>query len=999
MRQNREFRYLIVVILATFVVFISNNAFGAGELDPSFNSSAYGTDSGTINAVAKQADGKIIIGGYFSEANGVATTSIARLNIDGSIDSSFNTQNLFNSIGINSSVSSLAIQPNGKILVGGYFYSSAGVPQPGLRRLNVDGSLDASFVTYTLFGGGIVDIALQPDGKIIIGGEFTGPGSSQNIARLNSDGTVNTVASGVAAIRDLELQADGKVIFGTGNLSSGTIVRLTSSLTADSTFPTITTNGSVEAVKVKPDGQILVGGSFTMVNGFSQGRISLVNSDGSLDLSFNQNNPGVSGNFSVSVYDIEIRSNGKIVLGGRFLTYNGISRKCLAQLNSDGSIDLNFQDNPVLVVASTVFDLEIQSDDNVVVGVNFGERPVTVRRFNSAGTIDAGYNPFFTRAGRVRKILQQADGKIIIGGEFPYVNGIKRNGLARLNADGSVDTTFVPAFNNEVNQKIITAVAVQPDGKILYGAQSVDQVFRLNTDGSLDTTFNTPFFGSANDISALANGQILIGGSYGIKRLNSSGTNDSTFSVSVSLVNKILVQSDGKIWIGGAFTQVTGIVRGRIARLNSDGSLDTTFNPPGGANGAVEDFDIQSDGKVVLGGQFTALNGANHSKIGRLFGDGTRDTSFTQSADGTVRAVKVQPDGKILIGGSMGFVQSESHVGLARLNSSGAIDNSFVTRPNTTVYDVLLQGDNKVLIGGEFILVNDVSTVRIARLLNASAPVRTLFDFDGDGRADVSVFRASTNRWYGLLSSNSTVTEQEFGVAGDVVAPADYDGDGKTDIAIFRPSAGDWWYKSSINGAQVNVHWGASGDVPRPGDFDGDGKADFVVYRPSNGVWYRTGSTGQVSIAAFGASGDKPVLGDFDGDGKSDMAIFRPSTGDWWYQSSINNAQIATRWGTSTDIPTPADFDGDGKTDLAVYRPSTGAWYILNSGNGSFTILSFGLAEDKPVAADYDGDGKADIAVFRPSTGVWYLLRSTSGFTALQFGVSTDIPTQNAFVP
>jgi len=276
----------------------------------------------------------------------------------------------------------------------------------------------------------------------------------------------------------------------------------------------------------------------------------------------------------------------------------------------------------------------------------------------------------------------------------------------------------------------------------------------------------------------------------------------------------------------------------------------------------------------------------------------------------------------------------------------------------------------------------------------------TPFDYDGDGKADVSVFRASENRWYILRSSDGQVSEPFFAAPGDVPVPADFDGDGKTDIAVWRPSSGDWWYLSSANGAQINVRWGMTGDLPRPSDFDGDGKTDFVVYRPSTGIWYRFGSAGQTSNIAFGLSEDKPLIGDFDGDGKADAAVFRPSSGDWWYAASAAGGEHrVVHWGATGDIPVPADFDGDGKTDFTIYRPSTGSWYILFTGSSSYTSFTFGLAGDKPVAADYDGDGKADAAVFRPSTGVWYLLQTTSGFGALQWGIASDIPSQNAFLP
>ncbi|HEX8250720.1 MAG TPA: BACON domain-containing carbohydrate-binding protein, partial [Pyrinomonadaceae bacterium] len=276
---------------------------------------------------------------------------------------------------------------------------------------------------------------------------------------------------------------------------------------------------------------------------------------------------------------------------------------------------------------------------------------------------------------------------------------------------------------------------------------------------------------------------------------------------------------------------------------------------------------------------------------------------------------------------------------------------------------------------------------------------RKFFDYDGDGRADLSVFRPSTGSWYISRSSDNGFVGVQFGANGDLIAPADFDGDMITDICVFRPSDGGWYRLNSSNNTFTPAQFGTNGDLPVPGDFDGDGRADLTVYRPSAGSWYRINSSNNQFVAAqFGIAEDKPLVGDFDGDGKSDLTVFRPSNGTWYRINSATDTFSPAQFGAPGDLPVAADYDGDGKTDLAVYRPSVGDWYIINSSNNSFTGLHFGVTEDKPAPADFDGDGKADLVVFRPSSGTWYLLRTTAGFTGFQFGASGDVPTPNAFV-
>jgi hypothetical protein len=280
-----------------------------------------------------------------------------------------------------------------------------------------------------------------------------------------------------------------------------------------------------------------------------------------------------------------------------------------------------------------------------------------------------------------------------------------------------------------------------------------------------------------------------------------------------------------------------------------------------------------------------------------------------------------------------------------------------------------------------------------------------LGDYDGDGRADLGLWRSAIGVWQSqnnVTGATQSVQFQNYQNASYLIVPGDYDGDGRTDAAIWRPADGAWIINYSSNNSQISFTLGANGDIPAPADYDGDGKTDLAVWRGSTGTWtVIQSSDGQTRQVQWGSSapsfGDIPVPGDYDGDGKADIAVWRSTEGNWFIINSSTNTYTVKQLGAAGDRPVPADYDGDGITDLAVWRGSTGNWYIRKSASASTMVVQWGSSADPyrdvPVPADYDGDGKADIAVWRQSDGSWNIVNSSDRIIRTRtFGARSDVP-------
>jgi uncharacterized delta-60 repeat protein len=620
-----------------------------------------------------------------------------------------------------------ALEPDGQLIVAGQFEALQGRPLNGLARLKPDGSLDPSFDPRAGLSLGTAApvaqaLALQPDGKLLVVGAFTQLGGAPR--------------SGIG-----RLEADGRLDGGFAPQLAG---------------PHFT---AVYCLELQPDGKLLIGGDFESVGGVTRRGIARLHPDGSLDESFNPGQ-GLEEEFA-AVFDLALQSDGRVVIGGGFSIVNGVTCNGIARLNPDGTLDASF-DPGTAAGGNTpyVAELALQPDGQILVAGGF-DRFNEVRcpglvRLAPDGQLDEGFDPGSGAAGgsaELAELVPLPDGKTLVAGDFTSFADWPRNGIARLNADGSLDESFDPGDGLKRSgggEGWANAALVQADGRILVvGAfDSVDgagrhHLARLEADGKLDQRYSSSealveLGGAVNVLLQQPDGKLIVGGDFervggrarqGIARLDAAGSLDEAFnpqSGPEGVVNAAALAPDGRVVIGGIFERVGGLPRLNVARLWPDGRVDGSFDSSAGPDGGVHCVALQSDGKVLIGGNFEIINGVSRRTIARLNTDGRLDTAFApvfaMSVDmEEVYAIAVQPDGKLVVGGYFDHVNGSPRANLTRLNADGTPDASFnpdlqVSAELPLVLGLALQADGKLLVGGAFDQVNGAARRGVARL-------------------------------------------------------------------------------------------------------------------------------------------------------------------------------------------------------------------------------------------------------------------------------------------
>lgn len=649
------------------------------QVDSSFK--AVATD-GPIESMDVQPDGKVVVAGNFSRIGGREMQGLARLTAAGAVDWTFSpTEN-------GKLAKVVRVQSDGRILVGGEYANFN-----GLVRLNPDGSRDAAFSNAYLKGD-VYQIVEQTDGKLLVGGQFTGIGVVvKNLTRLNANGTVDeTFTTGTGPshrVRALGLLPDGRVIVA-GSFASyngttvGGLVRLLStgerdpSWTTGAGFTATTSGEGVDLVEVLGDGRLLVAGRVGTYNGTAVRQILRLAANGSIDSGFSAHEAivdvsafttlasgqtliagGFPGNvqllssggavvvntlsnslFTPAAVLLRSLPSGEFLAFGPFTHVNGVARPSIARIKANGSLDETFAVND-LGRSFSPSSVVMQSDGRPVVATG-----TSLSRYNLNGTVDATFSPFLTEYGLVAP-----------GSAFPLrgdriaclATRASTHYIVVIGATGRFEAAFrAPEPVTDIRQ-----VIEQPDGKLVvlgafttYAGGPVKGIVRLLTDGTRDTAF-----------TASADGA----------------------------VNAAVLQSDGKVVIAGDFLTINDTSIARIARLSANGTLDTTFNPGFGPNRAVRELLLQSDGKLLISGAFTSVAGRpGTAHVARLKADGTVDETFAAlSINGSPASVQLEDDGSLLLSGGPGEASTFQQQGVARLKSAAGPVFVFEPAPAT----------------------------------------------------------------------------------------------------------------------------------------------------------------------------------------------------------------------------------------------------------------------------------------------------------------------------
>ncbi|MCG7979394.1 MAG: hypothetical protein N0E58_14845 [Candidatus Thiodiazotropha endolucinida] len=717
---------------------------------------------------ATDGSGDLYVGGDFTTYNGITSNHIIRLNSDGTVDTAFAVGTGFDGV-YSSSTRVNSISPakdsSGDLYVGGNFTTYNGIASNSIIRLNSDGTVDATFAAGTGFDGIYTSVysvtpATDGSGDLYVGGNFTTYNgiASNNIIRLNSDGTVDntfSVGSGFNYTEDFYFGlppvrsqvnsiipttdgSDDLYVGGLFDTYNGTainnIIRLNSDGTVDDTFTVEAgVNGIVRSISASSDGSgdLYLGGGFTTYNGTASIRIIRLHSDGTLETTF-----AVESGFDASVYSITPATDGSgdLYVGGAFNKYNDIGSNNIIRLNSDGTVDAGF------TVASG-FDASVNSisatadgSDDLYVSGRFtaynGTTSNHLARLNSDGTVDTLYGVESGIDRFVKSIVPATDGSgdLYIGGYFSSYNDITSyTHLIRLKRDGTVDTTF------EIDWNWTTVY------------ESGVHCFSAATDGSGDIYVGGGFVVRMH----FTNPSLLNTVTNNITRLNSDGSVDATFEVGNGFDDDVYsispaTDGSGDLYVGGEFTVFKRLyysphASNNIIRLNSNGTVDTAFAVGTGFETVnatqpdwVQTFNtvytispaIDDSGDLYVGGVFNTYNGIAINNIIRLNSDGSVDTAFEVGTgfDEAVRSIISTGDGSgdLYVGGEFTTYNGIASNHIIRLNSDGTVDTTFAVGSgfNSPVNTLSLATDSSgdLYVGGAFTSYQSSTVDKIARL-------------------------------------------------------------------------------------------------------------------------------------------------------------------------------------------------------------------------------------------------------------------------------------------